>query len=213
MKRLFVGMLLMGAVAGCDTRAPAPPRPEAAKVEVSINLKGDPVDGSHLYRAKQCAACHGPTALGGIGKQLAQTDLTFKQFLLKIRNAMPPKPAMNENDLSESQAYSIYLWLHTTDTEPAGKAEAQKPRVPAGQILGIQIWSERGCGKCHGAFAQGSQNAPALAGQNYPFERQRALMRRSAGQNQAHADKSIPDGLLKRLLDWLRRGADPASGC
>jgi hypothetical protein len=63
------------------------------------------------------------------------------------------------------------------------------------------------------AFAQGSHNAPALAGQNYPFERQRALMRRTAGQNQAHADKNISDDLLKRLLRWLQRGADPASGC
>ncbi len=213
MKRLFLGMLLMAAVAGCDTRAPAPPRPEAAKVEVSANLKGNPLDGSHLYREKQCAACHGATALGGIGKQLAQTDLTFKQFLIKIRNAIPPKPAMNENDLSESQAYSIYLWLHTTSAEPAGRAEIKNPDMPSGQILGIQIWSERGCAKCHGAFAQGSHNAPALAGQNGPFERQRALMRRTAGQNQAHATKNISDDLLKRLLGWLQRGADPAGGC
>ncbi len=213
MKRIVLGIFLMGAAAGCDTRAPAPPRPEAAKVEVSANLKGDAIEGSRLYREKQCTACHGPKALGGIGKQLAQTDLTFKEFLVKIRNAMPPKPAMNENDLPESQAYSIYLWLHTTKAEPAGAAEAQKPRIPAGQILGIQIWSEKGCGKCHGAFAQGGQHAPALAGQNYPFERQRALMRRTAGQNQAHADTNIPDDLLKRLLGWLQRGADPASGC
>ena len=99
----------MSAAAGCDTRAPAPPRPAPSEIELSTNLKGNAVEGSKLYREKQCAACHGPTALGGIGKQLSGTDLSFKQFLSKIRNALPPKPAMNENDLSESQAYSIYL--------------------------------------------------------------------------------------------------------
>ena len=205
-------MLLISAVAACDTRAPAPPRPAPSEMELSTNLKGNPVEGSQLYREKQCAACHGPTALGGIGKQLAHTDLSFKQFLSKIRNALPPKPAMNENDLSETQAYSIYLWLQAIDTESSGRAGLQ-PAIPAGQTLGIQIWSEKGCAQCHGAFAQGGPHAPALAGQNYPFERQRALMRRSAGQNQVHSDKYIPDDLLKRLLDWLRRGADPASGC
>ncbi len=212
MKRIFWGMLLMSALAGCDTRAPAPPRPETSKIEVSTNLNGNPIEGSRLYREKQCAACHGPTALGGIGKQLAGTDLTFKQFLSKIRNAMPPKPAMNEYDLPESQAYSIYLWLHGMSTELVSKASPPSV-LPAGQILGIQVWSEKGCTKCHGAFAQGGPNAPALAGQNYPFERQRALMRRTAGQNQSHGVKNIADDLLKRLLEWLRRGADPASGC
>ncbi len=214
MKPLLTGILLMGAVAaGCDTRTPAPPRPASSEIELSTNLTGNSTEGARLYREKECFACHGTTALGGIGKRLAGTDLTFKQFLSKIRNALPPKPAMNANDLPESQAYSIYLWLQSTSTEPAGAALPASPALPAGQILGIQVWVEKGCATCHGAFAQGGLRAPALAGQNYPFERQRALMRRLAGQNPAHGDKNISDDLLRRLLNWLRRGADPASGC
>lgn len=157
-------------------------------------------------------ACHGPNALGGMGKPLANTALPFDQFLSRVRNAVPPKPAMNAADLSYADAYSIYLWLHTLAPEAKVTAAVPAP-LPTGQLLGIQVWTERGCAGCHGAFAQGSDKAPALAGETYPFERERAVMRQSADQNPAHGDQNIPDDLLQRLLDWLRRGADAASGC
>jgi mono/diheme cytochrome c family protein len=215
MKRiLFLSLVLVLTIVACDRRAPAPPRPTIQSVASNTTLTGDIAEGARLYREKQCVACHGATALGGIGKPLANTVLSFDQFLSKIRNAIPPKPAMNATDLPDAQAYSIYLWLHTIGTEATKVTPAPTPAaLPAGQILGIQVWVEKGCDQCHGAFAQGSPRAPALAGENYPFERQRAVMRQYADQNPAHSEKNISDDLLQRLLDWLKRGADPASGC
>jgi len=210
-KYLFLITLVL-VLAACDRRVPAPPRPTIQSTTLNTTLTGDAAQGAQLYREKQCVACHGATALGGIGKSLAETALPFDQFLSKIRNAIPPKPALNANDLSEQDAYSIYLWLHSTATQ-AAKATPAPAVLPAGQILGIQVWTEKGCDQCHGAFAQGSPRAPALAGEAYPFERQRAVMRQFADQNPAHSEKNIPDDLLQRLLDWLKRGADPASGC
>jgi hypothetical protein len=52
-----------------------------------------------------------------------------------------------------------------------------------------------------------------LAGDTFPFENQRAAMRASEQEIPAHGAENIPDDLLRRLLDWLRRGADPTSGC
>jgi mono/diheme cytochrome c family protein len=223
--RLCFGLLIVGlgiSLVGCygnETPVlthPTYPAPTAANLATRAvgNVVGDIAAGAELWNEKKCAACHGRTATGGMGGAIANTSLPFDQFLSKIRNAIPPKPAMNANDLSDDQAYSIYLWLHTPTTasakpEPVSASTA----LPPGQILGIQVWTEKGCDQCHGAFAQGSPHAPALAGANLPFERQRAVMRQFADQNPAHSEKNISDDLLQRLLDWLRRGADPASGC
>lgn len=204
-------LLLMFALVACEQRAPAPAYPTVSSITVG-EISGDVRAGAQLWRSKQCSACHGATAAGGMGGALADTPLTFNQFLSQVRNALPPKPAMSAADLSDSDAYSIYLWLHTL-SQAAAKTTAVAASLPTVQILGIQVWTEKGCSQCHGAFAQGSAQAPALAGQAFPFERQRATMRQSADQNPAHGEKNIPDDLLQRLLDWLRRGADPSSGC
>ncbi len=213
-KILLLAIFILTLTACADNRVAAPARPTLQSTTLKTTLSGDPVQGAQLYREKQCVACHGATALGGIGKPLANTALPIDQFISKIRNAIPPKPAMTADDLSDNDAYSIYLWLHSTNTQAAKATPAPAPAaLPAGQILGIQVWVDKGCDDCHGAFAQGGPRAPKLAGENYPFERQRAVMRQFAEQNPAHSEKNIPDDLLQRLLDWLKRGADPAGGC
>ncbi len=207
---LFIFFSLLTLVA-CDRRVPAPTvvRVEAAKV--TGNFTGDPVVGAQLWRDKQCGTCHGATGAGGMGGTLANTNASFDQFLTRTRNAQLPMPKVTAADVSDNDAYSIYLWLHT---QAAATPVAPKPAaLPTGQLLGIQVWSEKGCSECHGAFAQGSDKAPRLVGESYPFERERAVMRASADQNPKHGADNIPDDLLQRLLDWLRRGADPTSGC
>jgi mono/diheme cytochrome c family protein len=200
------------ALAACEQRAPAPPRPTVQSATTNVALVGDPASGARLWRDKQCQSCHGANAAGGIGKALVQTPLPFPEFLNKIRNALPPKPAMSQSDLAEADAFSIYLWLQSQKSVSAAPTAAPAS-LPAGQVLGIALWTQKGCHECHGAFAQGSAEGPALAGESYPFERQRAVMRRYAEQNPAHGEANVDDEVLWRLLDWLRRGADPVSGC
>ena len=213
----FFAILILPAIfvlAACEQRAPAPPRPTSVAAAPAGTVSGDAFAGSLLWREKQCVACHGPTGAGGMGGALANTTLPFDQFLFKVRTAIAPKPAMSASDLSDADAYSIYLWLHEQGggAEPVSAA-ITPPALPEGQILGIQVWNEKQCGDCHGAFAQGSDQGPILAGQSYPFERQRAVMRQSADKIPAHSADNINDELLRRLLDWLRRGADPTGGC
>ena len=211
---VFLSFLFTLALAACDRRVPAPEYPTAQAVSSSGVLVGDVTQGANLWRDKQCAACHGPTALGGMGGALADTALSFDQFLGKTRNAVLPMPAFHVSDLNDTDAYSIYLWLHTLSSAPAKATAASTPApLPTGQVLGIQLWTQSGCNQCHGAFAQGSAKGPMLAGESYPFERERAVMRQSADQIPAHSAQNIPDDILQRLLDWVRRGADPSSGC
>ncbi|MGE5139596.1 MAG: c-type cytochrome [Rudaea sp.] len=205
-------LLTLGLAACAEKRAPAPAATVQA-VSVAGNLSGDVPTGARLWRERQCAACHGPNAAGGMGGALAKTPVAFENFLADTRNAPLPMPRLRESDLSDSDAYSIYLWLNTRSGPATPAAPASPAPLPTGQMLGIQIWNEKGCSECHGAFAQGSDKAPRLAGETYPFERQRAVMRLSADQNAKHAPENIPDDLFRRLLDWLRRGADPTSGC
>jgi mono/diheme cytochrome c family protein len=211
LRRILALSFLVLILSGCDKRVPAPAYPTAASITVGA-LKGDVQAGALLWREKQCAACHGANGAGGMGGALAGTALPFDRFLVQVRNALPPKPAMSAADLSDTDAYSIFLWLQTVAPARANATPVPAP-LPAGQIFGILVWSERGCAQCHGAFAQGSDKAPALAGESFPFERQRAVMRLSSDQNPAHSEKNIPDDILQRLLNWLRQGADPSSGC
>ena len=214
--KLFLAFVIVFAFAlvACEQRAPAPPRPTSVAAAPSGTVTGDAFAGGKLWRAKQCVACHGPTGGGGMGGALANTTLSFDQFLNQVRNAIPPKPAMSVQDLSDSEAYSIYLWLGAQASNGELVSAAITPAaLPEGQILGIQVWNEKQCGECHGAFAQGSDKGMQLAGQSYPFERQRAVMRASAAEIPAHGADNISDDLLRRLLDWLRRGADPTGGC
>ncbi|MGB8648130.1 MAG: c-type cytochrome [Anaerolineae bacterium] len=207
----LVTLLLLLTAVACDRRVPAPTVVNVPPAQISSNLTGDLASGAQLWRDKQCVACHGANGAGGMGGALANTSDPFAQFLSRTRNAQLPMPAITTADLSDGDTYSIYLWLHTQT--PAQTSAATPAALPTGQLLGIQIWSEKGCTACHGAFAQGSDKAPRLAGESYPFERQRAVMRASADQNSKHGADNIPDDLLQRLLDWLRRGADPTSGC
>ncbi len=223
MHRLCFGLfcaILMFSLAGCYGNEPPelthPTHPAPAAASPSSARKGQATvsasDGATLWHTKECDACHGPRALGGMGGPLAGTALAFDQFLGKTRNGLPPMPSLSETDLSNSEAHSIYLWLRTLSPASAQRAPVPAP-LPGNQILGIQVWTQRSCNQCHGAFAQGGNKGPALKGQAYPFERQRAVMRASSDQIPAHGAKNISDGLLRRLLDWLRRGADPLSGC
>ena len=66
--------------------------------------------GQQLYLDKQCSACHGPLAEGGIGPKLSATTASFEDFLHVVRTALPPKPAFNETELTTQDVHNIYGW-------------------------------------------------------------------------------------------------------
>ena len=216
---LLVGLL---AVACGNPVRPAPTR-LVPTLPADLNVQAPDVDhGAQLWQEDQCVACHGPQALGGIGPALAQTDLPFPTFLSKVRNAIPPKPAFSEAELSNQDLYDIYGWVNTLASQgqpqprpqfAVVKVQPGQEDLPDGPILGMSLWTGFGCDSCHGAFAQGADDGPALAGLTYPYEMERANMRQTAGQIPEHAQSFMRDTVLKRLYKWLQEGANPEGGC
>ncbi len=219
MKRsIILGLVLLAAgimlTACAEKLAPAPHPPTATPPpESTANLAApDGVRGQQVYLDKQCATCHNPQAEGGIGPRLAGTSLPFDQFLHKVRTALPPKPAFSEIELTTQDAYNIYGWLESLE-QTTIVSTGSRPALPSGQVLGMSVWTEGQCDTCHGAFAQGSPTAPALAGLSFPFEMERAKMRQTADTIPEHAAEHMDDTLFQRLYNWLQAGANPADGC
>lgn len=212
---LLASLLLVLFQVGCAEKlAPAPDVPAAtAAPQTGSNLaEPDLARGQQVYLDKQCVTCHSATAGGGIGPKLAATSLTFDQFLTKIRTALPPKPAFNETELTTQDAYNIYGWLHSLEQTSIAPV-VNAPDLPAGQVLGMKVWTEGQCDTCHGAFAQGSPKGPTLAGVSFPFEMERAKMRHTASAIPQHSAEHMDDTLFQRLYNWLRAGANPGDGC
>ena len=219
MKPLIMMMLVILAAgimltACAETLAPAPTLPAATpQPATTANLSAaDVARGQQVYLDKQCTACHGPQAEGGIGPKMAGTAQPFDQFLHKIRTALPPKPAFSETELTTQDAYNIYGWLQSL--KPGGEVVIEPtPTLPPGQVLGMQLWTEGQCDTCHGAFAQCSPQGPTLAGLNFPYEMERAKMRQTAATIPEHAAEHMRDPILQRLYQWLQAGAKPGDGC
>lgn len=201
---------------------PAPPRPTPTATSAVVLDVADRDQGKQLFAEAQCVACHGPEAAGGIGPVLANTTMSYHQFLTKVRTALPPKPAYSAEELSDQAVNDIYGWLQAMST--SGEAAARPPfamvkvepgqeTLPEGEILGMSLWTGFKCAECHGAFAQGTSRGSALAGISYPYELERAKMRQTADEIPEHAQEFMRDTVLKRLYQWLQEGADPDGGC
>ena len=208
----FMGLLL--TLAACsETPAPAPPAPTntpAFAAEVHIP---DLENGQVVWKEAQCVACHGPVALGGIGPQLASTELSYEDFLHIVRTAVPPKPAYNETQLPDNAVYDIYAWVRTQMPAPqfpeagVGPESGPATKAPSPEdVMGMTIWTCRGCDGCHGVFAQGGPEAPTLAGLNYPVEEELARMRSTAATIPEHSPDHISDEIFERLYKWIEMG-------
>lgn len=222
-RRLWTALGLALTLAACT--APVRPAPEratpAARVDASL-AQPDTGAGLAAFTDGQCIACHGAQAQGGIGPSLARTALPFEDFLVKVRTALPPKPAYAATELSDQATWDIYGWLQSlgtlTQAEPLPAFEVVRiapgqEELPEGPILGMSVWTGFRCDSCHGAFGQGGPDGPALAGLSFPYEMERALMRETAGTIPEHAQTFMRDTVLKRLYTWLQEGADPQGGC
>jgi len=211
---VFAATLLLAACAptAAEQLVPAPPPPTNTPSPVLALSEPDTARGYQLWLDKQCTACHGEAGQGGIGPALARTTLPFDQFMHKIRTALPPKPAFNATELTDQDTYNVYGWLQSPDISPVA-AQPVAAEMPAGQVLGMTLWTQYECDQCHGAFAQGSADGPTLAGVTFPYEMERANMRLTGDEIPQHRAEHIRDVVLKRLYQWLQAGANPQDGC
>jgi mono/diheme cytochrome c family protein len=172
--------------------------------------ESDPEHGKTLFATWRCADCHGENAQGQVGSALAATTLNFDAFSLAVRETRPPKPAFSEAELSDGDLRDIYAWVQTL---PASTEVAEVAELPSGEVLGMSVWTDNGCDSCHGAFAQGSADAPALADTSLSREEFLAMLREDAGTIEAHSVDAISDEWAARLHRWLAEGASITGGC
>jgi mono/diheme cytochrome c family protein len=209
---IFVGSLLLLLTACTETVAPAPPPPPATPAGASAVYIPNLESGHTAWQEAQCTSCHGPLGLGGIGPQLASTQLSYEDFLHVVRTAIPPKPAYDVTQLPDQVVYDIYAWVRT-QIPPAAFSEAgtgptasPSPHPSAEEVMGMTIWTCRSCDACHGVFAQGGPDAPALAGLNYPVEEELTRMRATAADIPEHSPEHISDEVFDRLYEWIEAG-------
>jgi mono/diheme cytochrome c family protein len=201
------------------TATPLPPTPTTPPTDTPTSAAGVHIpnleNGEAVWNTSHCIDCHGPVALGGIGPQLASTQLSFDDFLLKVRTAIPPKPAFDETQLPEQSVFDVYAWVKTQIPPAAQFPEAGV--VPGGapstgdapsteEVMGMTIWTCRQCDSCHGIFAQGGPEAPTLAGLNYPVEEELTRMRDTADTIPEHSVDHISDEIFERLYKWIEAG-------
>ncbi|GAB4547691.1 MAG: hypothetical protein Kow0063_42420 [Anaerolineae bacterium] len=210
---LVLGLMLVA----CDsTPRPAPTPPTRAIAPVSGVYIPNLENGEAAWSQAQCSACHGPLAMGGIGPRLAATELPYDEFLRTVRTAISPKPAYDETQLPDQAVYDIYAWVRTQIPQPqlpapgnVGPATQELPstKTPsAADVMGMTIWTCRGCDRCHGVFAQGGPDAPTLAELSYPVEEELVRMRSTADTIPEHSADHISDEIFKTLYKWLQMG-------
>lgn len=211
---ILLAVLFLAAIAagGCQALPPAP-QPLAATVPPGTTAYIPDLDnGEAAWESAQCAACHGPVGLGGIGPQLAATTLTHSEFLEVVRTAVLPKPAYDEAALPGQTVYDIYAWVRTQRPLAQDAVQATATAIPEDalpemeQMMSMTIWSCKKCSTCHGVFAQGSATAPALAGVSESEENVLAQMRGTAATIPEHGVENIPDDIFGRLYMWLKMG-------
>ncbi len=213
--RIGRSVLAAGLLVGLAACADAAPTPYPTAIVPTLapaptrNPAGDAANGQRLFVSWRCADCHGAQASGRIGPALAGTRQVFAAFETAIRQTRPPKPAFSEAELTAADVRDLYAWLRSLERTSA----ASPPALAEGEILGMKLYTESGCDACHGAFAQGSADAPVLA--NYPDSVEAFLLAMSAttGDIPGHDLETLDVTLMRRLYRWLQEGANPDSGC
>ncbi len=213
---LFV--LALAALVACRAAedappATAPPLPTDTPAPTLNPAPPDLIRGQQVWLDKQCVLCHGQVGQGGMGPTLTGLSMPFDQFLHIQRTALPPKPAFNTAELPEQDAYNVYAWLQSLDSQTVSAQPIAAPELAEGEELGMTLWAQYECDQCHGAFAQGSAKGPTLAELSYPYEMERATMRQTAAEIPQHQAEHIRDVVWNRLYKWLQAGADPLDGC
>lgn len=102
-------------------------------------LSGTPQNGERLFIQKGCIGCHGVSAHGGAGPDLAGTKLSFQEFIKQLREPRSLMPPFPKTAVSESEAKNIYEYVKALKAPPS--------RVMSRPPEGPQTLSS--CVECH----------------------------------------------------------------
>lgn len=132
-------------------------------------LPADPGRGWEVFQNKSCNVCHSlDGANDRMGPDLGPSHRlppTYHQFAAAMWNHSPemfkatqsagiPRPQFNGREMADTIAF-LYS-LHYSDP-------------PGSPLVGRSLFEWRGCARCHGREAQGTELAPALRGRGRSF--------------------------------------------
>ncbi len=95
--------------------------------------------GERLYIAKGCLGCHGASARGGVGPDLARTPLSFEAFLSQLREPRAIMPSFPQDLVSREEAQAIFDYVRSVPAPPS--------RLAASLPSGVQ--DSTSCAGCH----------------------------------------------------------------
>lgn len=139
------------------------PRPRATGPAYRVQT-GNPVIGKELFKRKGCIACHAIKGEGGKGGgdlghvEHAHNDYTMAAVMWNHASHM--EQAMKERGLKwpefkgEEMAH-IVAYLHS-------------PEVVGDPEKGRQLFTSKGCVKCHSIWGEGGKIGPDLGDESYP---------------------------------------------
>ena len=102
-------------------------------------LAQEPASGARLFISKGCLGCHGASGRGGVGPDLAQTQLPFEQFLGQVRNPRGIMPAFSPESITDQELRSIYEYVKGLPA-PAGRLRTDLPHG---------VLDRQSCAGCH----------------------------------------------------------------
>ena len=132
-------------------------------------LPADPDRGWKLFQSKSCIACHAVKGEGGrLGPDLGPNrplPASIVEFAGLMWNHSPDMwrtmkaQGIQRPSFEGQQMADLIAFLYSIrDSEPGGSVQ-----------LGKSLFESRGCSRCHGPRAEGTQQAPALRGRGETF--------------------------------------------
>jgi cytochrome c553 len=205
MKKAFIAILLL-------------PLAQSGAV---AQVVGNPAAGKAYWdreapRATACRNCHGGTAEGAFGPDLAGRGLSVAQVMQAVRKPWGIMPAFVESQMSDQDAADLTAYFASMPKP----AEPGKWRfdVPAGAPPGQAAHINTGCGQCHGPTLNGPRaNMGAVNGDfdyfaNLVYNHTTAMAphRASLGANATNLDMGnysrtrLSAGTLRQIYFWAR---------
>ncbi len=151
---LLVGLALLADLGF----TPAPPL--RAEVE-PMALPADPLAGRQVFLQKRCQTCHAVWGEGGsLGPDLGKEGVWHSvmqlagvlwnhspEMIEKMRERRMNRPTINGAEMADLAAFLYFLDFFDT---------------PADALRGKQLFSEKGCSKCHALGGEAPRVGPAL---------------------------------------------------
>jgi mono/diheme cytochrome c family protein len=139
-----------------------------------------------------CGGCHGANGEGGSAPGLTGEGISYGEFQRVVREGAEGMPAYSASRISDADLQRLFDWLQTQVQAPAATGELEQ-----------DLWTETGCGGCHGANGEGG-SAPGLTGQGIAYGQFQRVVREGAEGMPAYSTSQISDADLQRLFDWLQ---------